>query len=90
MFGPVADFLRYAEMDPYQNSKLLECKRLVSVAMTCIFQYHISFIKLLKPSDNPKSCRVNQLCTVPHISVIYECMFAMVPLKLDVSVNNVN
>ena len=34
MLGPVAGFLKYAEMDRYQNSVFLECKRLVSVAMT--------------------------------------------------------
>ena len=34
LLGPVTGFLKYAEMDPYQNSMFLECKRLVSVAMT--------------------------------------------------------
>ena len=31
---PVAGLLKYAEMDRYQNSMFLECKRLVSVATT--------------------------------------------------------
>ena len=33
MLGPVAGFLKFAEMDRYRNSVFLECKRLVSVAM---------------------------------------------------------
>jgi len=31
---PVAGVVKYAEMDRYKNSVFLECKRLVSVAMT--------------------------------------------------------
>jgi hypothetical protein len=34
LLGPVAGFLKCAEMDRYQNSMFLECKRLVSVALT--------------------------------------------------------
>jgi hypothetical protein len=33
LLGLVAGFLKYAEMDRYQNSMFLECKRLVSVAV---------------------------------------------------------
>ena len=34
LLGLVVGFLKYAEMDRYQNSMFLESKRLVSVAMT--------------------------------------------------------